>query len=80
MMLAKPTKIKLMNRENTKTKWVKFHELSELVPAATGIPIQQLAELPVCIQIKFQNSKVYEQFTRLQKIAFPGYFNTPSAS
>ena len=69
-----------MNRNKTKKEWMKFHELSELVPAATGIPIQKLAELPFYIQIKFQNSKVYEQFDRLQKIAFPGQFTNRRAS
>ena len=68
-----------MNRIKTKKEWIKFHELSELVPAVTGIPIQQLAELPLYIQVKVQNSKVHEQFSRLQRIAFPGYF-TNSAS
>ena len=50
---------------------------SELVPVATGIPIQKLAELPFYIQIKFQNSKVYEQFTRLQKILFRAISTLP---
>lgn len=58
-----------MNREQFKTDW---QRLSDLVPAAAGIPVEYLADLPLCIQIKVENSKIHERFNRLKKIAFPG--------
>jgi hypothetical protein len=66
-----------MTRQPIKTNETESYELSDLVPAAAGIPVEYLADLPLCIQVKVQNHKIHEQFNRLRKIAFPPSLRNP---
>ena len=67
-----------MNREQFKDEWMTPRRLSDLVPAVAGITIEYLADLPLCIQVKVENSKIHERFNRLKKIAFPGTLSNHS--